>query len=208
MSRIESDRCSPYHLPMRQLADQGQVGKLIEKLAQSIARDLDPQQRSGQWALVGIRSRGEIIAQRLAEILDPDHLGTLDITLYRDDAATALPSPRIGASHIPFDIEGRRIVLVDDVLYTGRTIRAALDAVLDYGRPRRIELAVVADRGGRGDGLMNLLLAPPPPSSCCTHRLAKGGRPPRRPRPVHSSSLRQTQTTTARRAAGILSTTI
>src|SRR5580692_9763485 len=82
-------------------------------------------------ALVGIR--------RGVERTSPP-VGSLDITLYRDDAATALPNPRIGPSHIPFPVEGRRIVLVDDVLYTGRTIRAAVDALLDYGRPRRIEL--------------------------------------------------------------------
>jgi pyrimidine operon attenuation protein/uracil phosphoribosyltransferase len=73
----------------------------------------------------------------------------VDISLYRDDASTALPKPQIGRSEIPFEVEGRRIVLVDDVLYTGRTVRAALDALLDYGRPQKIELAVLVDRGGR-----------------------------------------------------------
>ncbi|MFP6685019.1 MAG: bifunctional pyr operon transcriptional regulator/uracil phosphoribosyltransferase PyrR, partial [Polyangiaceae bacterium] len=97
---------------------------------------------------------GEPIAERLAALLGEQtgrtpELGSVDITLYRDDAATALPNPLIGPSHIPFDVAGRRIVLVDDVLYTGRTIRAAFDALLDYGRPSRIELAVIADRGGR-----------------------------------------------------------
>jgi pyrimidine operon attenuation protein/uracil phosphoribosyltransferase len=105
-------------------------------------------------ALVGIRRGGEPIARRLAELLGElegarPPVGSLDITLYRDDAATALPSPRIGPSSIPFPVEGRRVVLVDDVLFTGRTIRAAVDALLDYGRPRRIELAVLVDRGGR-----------------------------------------------------------
>jgi len=73
----------------------------------------------------------------------------VDITLYRDDAATALPNPRIGPSTMPCSLEGKTVVLVDDVVYTGRTIRAALDALLDYGRPRRIELAALVDRGGR-----------------------------------------------------------
>jgi pyrimidine operon attenuation protein / uracil phosphoribosyltransferase len=105
-------------------------------------------------ALVGIRRGGVPLAARLAELLleiegTAPPVGALDITLYRDDAATALPNPRIGPSHIPFPVEGRRIVLVDDVLYTGRTIRAAVDALLDYGRPRRIELVVLVDRGGR-----------------------------------------------------------
>jgi pyrimidine operon attenuation protein/uracil phosphoribosyltransferase len=76
-------------------------------------------------------------------------VGAVDITLYRDDAASALPKPQIGRSEIPFEVEGQRIVLVDDVLYTGRTTRAALDALLDYGRPQKIELAVLIDRGGR-----------------------------------------------------------
>ena len=76
-------------------------------------------------------------------------VGAIDIALYRDDASTALPKPEIGRSEIPFEVEGRRIVLVDDVLYTGRTVRAALDALLDYGRPQKIELAVLVDRGGR-----------------------------------------------------------
>lgn len=105
-------------------------------------------------ALVGIRRGGVPLAERLADLLQESEgqrplLGALDITLYRDDAATALPNPRIGPSHVPFDVEGRRIILVDDVLYTGRTIRAAVDALLDYGRPRRIELVALVDRGGR-----------------------------------------------------------
>ncbi len=105
-------------------------------------------------AIVGIRRGGEPLAMRLADLVADlegvrPPVGSLDITLYRDDAATALPSPRIGPSRIPFSVEGRRIVLVDDVLFTGRTIRAAVDALLDYGRPRRIELAVLVDRGGR-----------------------------------------------------------
>src|ERR1700691_34433 len=95
-------------------------------------------------ALVGIRRGGVPLAQKLAALLlevegTAPPVGALDITLYPDDAATALPNP----------VEGRRIVLVDDVLYTGRTIRAAVDALLDYGRPRRIELVTLVDRGGR-----------------------------------------------------------
>jgi pyrimidine operon attenuation protein/uracil phosphoribosyltransferase len=133
------------------LIEPGQVTTGLDRIAKEIlARDPD----GGDPVLIGIRRGGEPIAQQLARLIGSrsgriTQLGSVDITLYRDDAATALPSPRIGPSHLPFDVEGARIVLVDDVLYTGRTIRAALDAVLDYGRPRRIELAVVADRGGR-----------------------------------------------------------
>ncbi|MCA9602131.1 MAG: bifunctional pyr operon transcriptional regulator/uracil phosphoribosyltransferase PyrR, partial [Myxococcales bacterium] len=76
-------------------------------------------------------------------------VGTVDIALYRDDAATALPDPKIGPSHIDFDVNGRDVVLVDDVLQTGRTIRAAIECLLDFGRPRRIWLAALVDRGGR-----------------------------------------------------------
>ena len=105
-------------------------------------------------ALIGIRRGGEPIALRLATLLgelegEAPPVGAIDITLYRDDAATALPNPKIGPSYIPFSVDGKRIVLVDDVISTGRTIRAAVDAVLDYGRPTRIELCVLVDRGGR-----------------------------------------------------------
>jgi pyrimidine operon attenuation protein/uracil phosphoribosyltransferase len=130
------------------LVGPADVSAGLERIAREIAeRDAAP------VALVGIHQGGEPVARQLARILGrgarEPAVGSVDITLYRDDAATALPSPRIGPSHVPFDIQGARVVLVDDVLYTGRTIRAALDALLDYGRPRRIELAVVADRGGR-----------------------------------------------------------
>jgi pyrimidine operon attenuation protein/uracil phosphoribosyltransferase len=105
-------------------------------------------------ALVGIRRGGVPLAAKLAEHIEElEHVrvpvGAVDIALYRDDASTALPKPQIGRSEIPFEVEGQRIVLVDDVLYTGRTVRAALDALLDYGRPQKIELAVLIDRGGR-----------------------------------------------------------
>jgi pyrimidine operon attenuation protein / uracil phosphoribosyltransferase len=105
-------------------------------------------------ALIGIRRGGEPLADRLATLLrelegEAPLVGSIDITLYRDDAATALPSPKIGPSRIPFPVGGKRVLLVDDVLFTGRTIRAALDAILDYGRPRRIELFALVDRGGR-----------------------------------------------------------
>ena len=104
--------------------------------------------------IVGIRRGGEPLAKRIAafaaELLpEPPPFGVVDITLYRDDAATALPNPRIGPSHIAGSIDGRRVVLVDDVLHTGRTIRAAFDVLFDFGRPRVIELCVLIDRGGR-----------------------------------------------------------
>jgi pyrimidine operon attenuation protein / uracil phosphoribosyltransferase len=105
-------------------------------------------------ALVGIHRRGAFLAERLqpwlAELLDAEvPLGDLDIGLYRDDVATRPDAPIVHASHIDFDVTARTIVIVDDVLYTGRTVRAAIDALFDYGRPERVQLAVLVDRGHR-----------------------------------------------------------
>jgi len=105
--------------------------------------------------LVGIQRRGVELANRLARLIEQVEpssnipLGKLDITLYRDDLSTIGPRPRVGETSIPVELEGRTVVLVDDVLYTGRTVRAALDELADFGRPRRILLAVLVDRGGR-----------------------------------------------------------
>jgi pyrimidine operon attenuation protein / uracil phosphoribosyltransferase len=123
------------------------LGRVARKIA---ARHPD----GAALALVGVRRGGIPLAARLhALLVDAGRagvlVGTVDITLYRDDAATALPNPQIGRSEIPFEVEGRVVILVDDVLYTGRTARAAIDAVMDYGRPRAIELAVLVDRGHR-----------------------------------------------------------
>jgi len=105
-------------------------------------------------ALVGIRSRGVPLAHRLVKLLGATEkrhvpVGILDITLYRDDLTTIGPHPVLKETSLSFPIEGRRIVLVDDVLYTGRTIRAALDGLIDFGRPKSIQLAVLVDRGHR-----------------------------------------------------------
>ncbi|HXB16419.1 MAG TPA: bifunctional pyr operon transcriptional regulator/uracil phosphoribosyltransferase PyrR [Solirubrobacteraceae bacterium] len=105
-------------------------------------------------ALVGIHRRGAFLAQRLqtllGELLDVHvELGDLDIGFYRDDVATRPDAPVLHASHIDFDIAGLTVVIVDDVLFTGRTVRAAIEALFDYGRPARVQLAVLADRGHR-----------------------------------------------------------
>jgi pyrimidine operon attenuation protein/uracil phosphoribosyltransferase len=105
-------------------------------------------------ALVGIRTRGLYLAERLLPMLQhilqkEIPLGILDITLYRDDLSELAGSPIVRPTEIPFTLRGRTVVLVDDVIFTGRTIRAAMDALLDHGRPDRIWLAALADRGGR-----------------------------------------------------------
>ena len=107
-----------------------------------------------ELAIVGIRTRGEVIAQRIAKsinkITDLEiENGTIDVTFYRDDFRTNFGSPQIGPSDIKFNVEGKNIILIDDVLYTGRTIRAAMDEVFSYGRPASIQLGVLVDRGHR-----------------------------------------------------------
>ncbi|MCU0795430.1 MAG: bifunctional pyr operon transcriptional regulator/uracil phosphoribosyltransferase PyrR [Akkermansiaceae bacterium] len=125
----------------------------IEAGIQELARQIRATLGDEPIALVGIRSRGDEVAERLCRVLsedDPDlMLGVLDISLYRDDYEHLHENPQLQGSEIDFEIEATRIVLVDDVLFTGRTIRAALDALCDYGRPGRIELAVLIDRGHR-----------------------------------------------------------
>jgi pyrimidine operon attenuation protein / uracil phosphoribosyltransferase len=129
----------------------GEMRKTLDQLAEQVV------QAHGaclELALVGIQRRGADIATRLKAILDKKvsrslPLGRLDINLYRDDWTSLDLQPMINHTDIPFDIEGRDILLVDDVLFTGRTIRAALEAVLDFGRPRLVELLVLVDRGHR-----------------------------------------------------------
>jgi pyrimidine operon attenuation protein/uracil phosphoribosyltransferase len=138
---------------MATILDSEQISRAIETIAEQIVRDLSPED---SVAAVGIRSRGEIIAQRLAEKLS-DTLkkdvpcGTLDITLYRDDINSPSHSsqPQVRTTEIGFSIDEKVIILVDDVLYTGRSTRAALDALVDLGRPQCIKLAVLVERAGR-----------------------------------------------------------
>ncbi|MEJ7798411.1 MAG: bifunctional pyr operon transcriptional regulator/uracil phosphoribosyltransferase PyrR [Solirubrobacteraceae bacterium] len=105
-------------------------------------------------ALVGIHRRGAVLAARLRELLLERHdiavpLGDLDISFYRDDVTTRGGTPVVHATHLDFDVDARTVVIVDDVLFTGRTVRAAIEALFDYGRPARVQLAVLADRGHR-----------------------------------------------------------
>lgn len=104
--------------------------------------------------MVGIRTGGVFLAKRIQKKIAAIEnkevpLGTLDITLYRDDIATSGKKPPLGKTDIPFDLSGKKVILVDDVLFTGRTIRAAMDALIDFGRPKMIQLAVLIDRGHR-----------------------------------------------------------
>jgi len=125
----------------------------VRRAQTRIAHEICERNRgAAQVALVGVRTRGVILARRLADEIEriegsrPD-VGELDITMYRDDLSTRGPRP-IEATRVP-DLAGRAVVLVDDVLYTGRTVRAALDAIADLGRPRAVQLAVLVDRGHR-----------------------------------------------------------
>jgi pyrimidine operon attenuation protein/uracil phosphoribosyltransferase len=133
--------------------DADRMSRALTRMAHEI---LERNRGLGELALVGIRTRGVPIARRLARSLrdingDDVPTGALDITLYRDDLMrhAVAPQPVVRRTEIPFSIDDRKILLVDDVLYTGRTIRAALDALIDFGRPRAIQLIVLVDRGHR-----------------------------------------------------------
>jgi pyrimidine operon attenuation protein/uracil phosphoribosyltransferase len=135
----------------RTVMSEREVEHALEMLADQIHRDFP---NSAGLMVLGIRTRGALIADRLRELLKsrydaPVGLGTLDITLYRDDLSALGPQPNVRDSEIPFDITGANVILVDDVLYTGRTIRAALDEIVDFGRPALIRLLVLVDRGHR-----------------------------------------------------------
>jgi len=120
-----------------------------EQLVSALASQIR-QRNDSNTALIGIHTGGAWIAQKLQQELGlSTPIGLLDISFYRDDFARIGLHPQVKPSSIPFDVEGRRIVLVDDVLYTGRTVRAAMNELFDYGRPASIELAVLIDRGGR-----------------------------------------------------------
>jgi len=134
-----------------QLMSGSEIDRTLVRLAHEIlekTKDLD------QLAFIGIRRRGVPLAQRLAKKIESLEnrqipVGILDINLYRDDLTTVDIKPVVSATEIPFSVQGKDIILMDDVLYTGRTIRAALDALFDHGRPARVQLLVLIDRGHR-----------------------------------------------------------
>ena len=136
---------------MKILLNENQISQILDTISRDIAADLSSRKK---LVIIGIRSRGEILAQRISKRLSElagkeIPCGTLDITLYRDDIHDphGTTQPRVRATEIDFDINETTLLLVDDVLHTGRSVRAALDALTDLGRPRAIRLAVLVDRG-------------------------------------------------------------
>ena len=135
----------------RELMDAAAMGRVLRRMAHEII-----ERTAGQpIVLVGIHTGGAYLAQRLAAFIKAEGggpgplIGAVDITLYRDDVFMGLPKPEVGLTELPDTLDGITVVLVDDVLYTGRTIRAAMDVLADYGRPRAVRLAVLVDRGLR-----------------------------------------------------------
>jgi pyrimidine operon attenuation protein/uracil phosphoribosyltransferase len=136
----------------RELMQSGDVDRAVRRLAREISERA--RERRDDLAVVGIRRGGVHLAERVRREIQAagggePPLGTLDIALYRDDLTERGAAPVVGPTDIRFPVAGKVIVLVDDVLYTGRTVRAALDELVDFGRPRRVWLAVLVDRGGR-----------------------------------------------------------
>jgi pyrimidine operon attenuation protein/uracil phosphoribosyltransferase len=135
----------------QELMDKSRLARTLSRMAHEI---LEREPDVARTVLVGVRTRGVPLARRLAALMAEASgvmpvVGALDITLYRDDLTTVGPQPVIKGTDIPCSIDARTVVLVDDVLYTGRTVRAALDELIDFGRPARIKLAVLVDRGHR-----------------------------------------------------------
>ncbi len=136
--------------------DREDVRRTLVRIAHEIVENTGQSPLPTRLAVVGIHRRGAVLGARLRDLVaelvgEPVPLGDIDISFYRDDVGIRGPDyqPVVHASHIDFPVEDTTIVLVDDVLYTGRTVRAAIDALFDYGRPRRVQLAVLADRGHR-----------------------------------------------------------
>ncbi len=145
----------PYDVVKAQLLDERDLGRTLDRMAQQVAEFIGPDSAADHnLALVGMQRRGVFLAKRIRDrVRDVEGieipLGILDATMYRDDYRNRLKQPVVRETRIPFDLEGRRVFLVDDVLYTGRTLRAALDALMDIGRPSSVYSIVIVDRGLR-----------------------------------------------------------
>ena len=131
--------------------DAADITRALKRISYEI---LDKNKGAANLALVGLRTRGVHLAERIASFIETIEdvripVGVLDVTMYRDDFRVALKKPVVQVTSIPFDVEEITVVLVDDVFYTGRTVRGALDAIIDFGRPARVRLAVLIDRGHR-----------------------------------------------------------
>jgi len=131
---------------MKLIADAAEVDRLIRQLADQIRSGVKDPRR---LALIGIRRRGDVLAARLGEVMGIADVGSIDITLYRDDLSETGPMARVGKTHIPFSIQGREVVICDDVIMTGRSVLAAIREILDFGRPARLHLAVLVERPER-----------------------------------------------------------
>jgi len=133
------------------IIDEDGLSRIITRMAHEI---LEKNKGSQNLVLMGMKTRGEFLAQRIFERIKEIEkielpLGVLDVTLYRDDFRTRLKQPEVSVSNITFDINDKDVVIIDDVLYTGRTVRSALNALMDFGRPRSMQLCVLVDRGHR-----------------------------------------------------------
>lgn len=154
----EEKKGHPHYSPVKhpdkgwsRVLDAEQIRRTVTRISHEI---LEKNKGPTDLAIVGIRTRGEFLAQRLISQISEIEgrevpLGVVDITLYRDDISQSAEQPIVRGTDLPFNVDRVAIVLVDDVLYTGRTVRAALDAIIDFGRPHSVQLAVLVDRGHR-----------------------------------------------------------
>ena len=133
------------------IVEKTEIAKMLKALAAQIAK---ANKDRSVLAVVGIQTRGKYLAKRIVDLLNADNkvkvpFGFIDTTLYRDDVATTSATRAIKETDLPFEVSDKKIILVDDILFTGRTVRAALDGIMDFGRPKSIVLAVLVDRGNR-----------------------------------------------------------